>query len=166
MNTTKLVVALGLLAAGVAGIQAAGEKPPPEPPLTAISQPPIQPANPDPRMPFFLVCAKECGDCARLCNLAAAHCETMIAEGKKEHLPTLRLSQDCAAICSTAATVVAKNGPLSDLIVTACADACKRCGDACAKFPADPILKQCADECRKCEEACRKMLKNIVKVEK
>jgi hypothetical protein len=84
----------------------------------------------------------------------------MLAEGKKEHLETLKTCSDCATICSAASCVVAKAGPMSDLICTACAETCKRCGDACEKHAADPIMKQCATECRECEKACREMLKH------
>jgi hypothetical protein len=159
------ITALGLLiGCGIASVHAGG-KPPLEPPLEAIPQP-NPPKNPDPKMAYFLVCAKECDDCARSCDLCSAHCATMIAEGQKEHLQTLRMCQDCTTICSAAARVTTKNGPDSDLICTACAEACKRCGDACAKYPNDPIMKQCTDECRRCEEVCRKMLKEIVRPEK
>jgi hypothetical protein len=40
----------------------------------------------------------------------------------------------------------------------ACADACKRCGDACDQHQNDVTMKACAEECRNCERACRSML--------
>jgi hypothetical protein len=113
----------------------------------------------DPKMPYFQVCSKQCDDCARVCDTCSAHCTTMIADGKKEHVATLKLCQDCASICAVASRIVAKDGPMSDLICTACADACKRCGDACEKQSGDPIMKSCSEECRKCEKTCREMLK-------
>ncbi len=113
----------------------------------------------DPKMPRFLSCAKACDDCARACDLCSARCARLLAEGKKEHLATLRLCEDCSAICSAAARVVAKDGPLSAVICVSCAEACKICGDACAKHAGDAIMKACADECRKCEKACREMAK-------
>jgi hypothetical protein len=159
MTITKPLAALALIAAGFAGLYAAGEnpKPPPEerPAPVRAGQP-----NPDPRMPHFMVCAKACDDCERICNLCATHCAKLAAEGKKEHLDTARACIDCAAICGAAATVTAKDGVFSDLICTACADACKRCGDLCEKHSSDPIMKQCAEECRRCEKACREMIKN------
>lgn len=159
MSITKPITVLTLLAVAVAGVYAAGDKPPAGGAPTAAAQP-----NPDPKMPGFLECARACGDCARACDMCAAHCANVIAEGKKEHLQTLRTCLDCATICSSASCVVAKNGPFSDLICTACAEACKRCGDACVKHANnDPIMKQCADECRRCEKACRDMLKNTVR---
>ena len=85
----------------------------------------------------------------------------MVVDGHKEHLETVRTCVDCATICASASAIVSKYGPFSDLICTACADACKRCGDACEKHGGDdPVMKACAAECRKCEKACREMLKH------
>lgn len=108
-------------------------------------------------------CAKACNDCEQVCAACATHCAHMLAQGKKEHLRTLATCRDCATHCAAAARIVAGKGPFSDLICTACAEACKRCGDACAKYPDDPMMKRCADECRKCEQACRDMLKHVGK---
>ena len=109
----------------------------------------------------YTACAKACGECALACDECAAHCAKMLADGKKEHLKSLQTCQDCAAVCGSAACVTARGGPFSDLICTACADACKRCGDECEQMKDDPVMKRCADECRKCEKACRDMLKHI-----
>jgi hypothetical protein len=160
MSITKPIAVLTLLVAvGVAGVFAAGEKQPP----TGAAPPAAQP-NPDPKMPQFLECAKVCDDCGRACDTCGAHCANLMAEGQKQHLQTLRTCQDCAAICSSASCVVAKSGPFSDLVCTACAEACKRCAEACQKHAEhDPIMKQCADECKRCEKSCRDMLKGIVR---
>ena len=120
---------------------------------------PIPDGPVDPKMPFFLVCAKACDDCGRMCETCSAHCAKLVLAGNKEHHDTLKLCQDCAAICTACGRVTAKDGPLADLIAAACADACKRCGDACEKHAHDPIMKQCAEECRRCEKACREMAK-------
>jgi hypothetical protein len=156
---TKLFAVLGWLAAAlaVAGTYAPAEDKKAAPPsATGV----------DPRMTQFLECARACQDCARVCDMCGAHCARMIADGKKEHLITLAACADCASVCTSAAGVTARNGPFSDLICTACADACKRCGDACEKHGTDAIMKQCADECRRCEKACRDMLKQSPKPQK
>lgn len=106
-------------------------------------------------------CAKACNDCQRSCDMCAAHCAKLISEGKKDHLKPLASCQDCATHCSAAASITARKGPYSDLICTACADACKQCGDECDRFKENPTMKKCADECRKCEKACRDMLKHV-----
>jgi len=86
----------------------------------------------------------------------------MVAEGEKHHLTTLKTCQDCAAVCRTASCIVGKQGPFSDAICTACADCCKRCGDACEKHGGgDAMMKACAEECRKCEKTCQEMLKHV-----
>jgi len=111
----------------------------------------------------YMSCAKACDDCGRICDACAAHCVKMVADGKRDHLNTVATCADCAAACKAASCVVARMGPFSDLMCTACADACKRCGDACAQFTGDAMMKRCADECRKCEAACRDMLKHVVR---
>lgn len=107
------------------------------------------------------LCAKACSDCQRACDSCATHCSHMLAEGKKEHLATLMTCQDCAAVCSAAAQIVARGGPFSNTICEACEKACADCGKACEKFPDDKHMKACAEECRKCEKACRAMLKHV-----
>jgi hypothetical protein len=106
----------------------------------------------------MMECAKACDDCARNCEACGSHCAKLIADGKKEHLHTLRTCQDCATHCSAAANITARHGPFADLICTACAEACKRCGEACTKHSDDEMMKKCADECHKCEKACRDMV--------
>jgi len=103
-------------------------------------------------------CAAACSDCQRACDMCSEHCGTMLAEGKKEHLTTLRTCQDCATVCAAAASIVARRGPFTDSICQACADACNRCGKECDKFPNDPTMKKCGDACKACEKACREML--------
>lgn len=161
MNRTKLFGALGLL---VVSFAVAG---------TAVSVGGVVPQDPPPakgtpaidgHMSAFMDCARACDDCARICNMCAAHCTKMVADGKKGHLETVRTCADCASMCTAASAIVIKCGPFSDLICTACADACKRCGDVCAKHAEhDAIMKRCAEECKKCEKACRGMMKQTIK---
>src|SRR4030095_13108787 len=124
----------------------------------------------------FAQCAKACSDCQRECDSCSAHCAKMVADGKKEHLTTLRTCQDCATHCAAAAAIVARGGPVrdtlftggargrapcgpaaasvprggpfADTICTACAEACARCGKACEAFKDDEMMKKCAEECR------------------
>jgi hypothetical protein len=105
-------------------------------------------------------CAKACSDCQRMCDMCAAHCAGMLAQGKKDHLATLATCQDCATVCSATAQVVARGGPFAGIVGSACAEVCARCAAACAKFPADAHMKACAEECRRCEAACREMVKH------
>jgi hypothetical protein len=108
----------------------------------------------------YMECAKECDECGRTCDACTAHCAKLVADSKREHLHTLATCADCAATCKAASCITARSGPFSDLICTACADACKRCGEACEKFKDDEQMKQCAEECRRCEKACVDMVKH------
>jgi hypothetical protein len=150
MNRIRLFGLVGLLAAGmllaVPGGKAQEKKP--------------DEKKADPHHGAFMECARACDDCARMCDACGAHCTDLVASGKKEHLTTLKTCQDCAAICRTASALTARQGPFSDTICIACADACKRCGDSCEKFKDDEMMKKCMEECRKCEKACREMLKH------
>ncbi|CAN5152745.1 hypothetical protein BH11PLA2_BH11PLA2_47010 [soil metagenome] len=108
-------------------------------------------------------CSKACSECQRACDTCATHCTHMLQEGKKDHLATAMACQDCASICSVSSQIMARGGPFSDTVCTACAEACSRCGKECEKFPDDKHMKQCAEECRKCEKSCRDMLKHMGK---
>jgi len=146
MNRLKLLALVGLMAVALltpgSGMSADDKK-----------------GSADKHGSHFMDCAKACDDCARICDACAAHCAKMLADGKKDHLQTLRTCADCASFCSAASCITARQGPFSDLICTGCADACKRCGDACTKFKDDEMMKKCADECYRCEKACRTMVK-------
>jgi hypothetical protein len=110
-----------------------------------------------PHSDMLLSCAKACSDCQLACDSCSNHCLMMIAEGKTEHIKTMQLCNDCAAICASSAQLVARHGPLMILICTACAEACNQCAAACEKMKDDAHMKRCAEECRRCEKACRTM---------
>jgi hypothetical protein len=104
-------------------------------------------------------CLKECVRCAKECEMCFAHCTKMVAQGKKEHLRTLRTCLDCGEFCAVAAKLMARHGAFMGLMCEACAKACDACGAECEKFPNDPKMKQCADACKDCAKACRDMVK-------
>lgn len=109
---------------------------------------------------MMMACARACSDCQRACDSCSTHCAHMLHEGKKPHFVSLTHCQDCATVCSAASEIVARGGPFSNMICTACADACGRCAKECEKFLDDAHMKECAQECRKCEKACRDMVKS------
>ncbi|HXG13296.1 MAG TPA: four-helix bundle copper-binding protein [Gemmataceae bacterium] len=121
----------------------------------------VRPAAHDLHGGAFEQCAKACNDCQRICDACTTHCAALVAQGQKEHLRTLQTCQDCADFCAAAAQIVARRGPFADLICSACAEACARCGKECERFSADQLMQACAEECRRCEKACREMLKHV-----
>jgi hypothetical protein len=88
-----------------------------------------------------------------------AHCTFLVAEGKKEHVHTLRTCNDCGDMCATAAKMIARDGVFTHPMCDACAKACDGCGAECAKFPHDEHMKRCADACKDCAKACREMIR-------
>jgi hypothetical protein len=106
-------------------------------------------------------CAAACGACQRSCDSCSTHCANLVGEGEKQHIETLRTCQDCATICVAAAQIVARGGPFSGQICTACAEVCASCAKVCEKFPDDEHMKACGEECRRCEKECREMLKHV-----
>jgi hypothetical protein len=109
----------------------------------------------------FMDCAKACAICQNQCESCFNHCAHLVADGKKEHVRSMRSCNDCGEICATAAKLSARQGPMVGLICDSCAKACDQCGAECEKFPSDDHMKACAKACRDCAAACREMLKHI-----
>jgi hypothetical protein len=149
MRINSIPLAIGLTAVAFSGLALAQALAPDQPPAVSAKAPEHDPAHH----------ANHIAACAVMCDACAAHCARLIADGKKEHMKSMQHCQDCAAICHSTAAVAARHGPLADLIVAACADACKRCGDECATMKDDKMMAQCADVCRNCERMCREMIK-------
>jgi hypothetical protein len=104
-------------------------------------------------------CMKECARCARECESCFKHCVSLVAEGKKEHLRTLRTCNDCGDMCAMAGKLVARDGAFMNAMCEACANACDGCGAECAKYPHDEHMSRCAQACKDCAKACRDMVK-------
>jgi Domain of Unknown Function (DUF326) len=115
----------------------------------------------DPHAAKFEQCAKACADCLRECESCAHHCANLVASGKKDHLRTLGTCADCAEVCTAAAKVVSRHGPLTGTICESCAKACDMCAAECEKHANDEHMKRCAKACRDCATACRDMLKHV-----
>ncbi|MGW5054118.1 four-helix bundle copper-binding protein [Actinokineospora sp. NPDC004072] len=106
-------------------------------------------------------CIEACFECAQACTACADAClsEDQVAELVK----CVRTNLDCADICETTGRVLSRHtgydADLTRAVVTACATACRSCGDECAAH-ADhhDHCRTCADSCRKCERACRDLL--------
>jgi hypothetical protein len=104
-------------------------------------------------------CMKECARCAKECASCLNHCIQLVADGKKEHVTTLRTCNDCGDMCAMAAKMIARDGAFANLMCAACAKACDGCGAECAKFPHDEHMSKCAQACKDCAKACRAMVK-------
>lgn len=98
-----------------------------------------------------LACAQACTSCADACLN-----EESVAELRR----CIRLDLDCADLCGALARILTRGTDtapgLLRAAVTACADACRMCGDECATHAEmHEHCRICAEACRQCEKACR-----------
>jgi hypothetical protein len=117
--------------------------------------------HPDTHDGLYEKCAKACTQCLRECESCALHCGKLLAEGKSEHRRTLGLCLDCSDVCTAAARITSRHGPMSSGMCGACAGACDSCGKQCAKFKTDEHMARCAKACRDCAQACQEMVRHL-----
>ncbi|NYE49499.1 hypothetical protein HDA32_004619 [Spinactinospora alkalitolerans] len=109
-------------------------------------------------------CIQECFTCAQACTACADAClsEERVAELRK----CVRANDDCADICLTTGRVLSRHtgydANITREVLQACAQACKSCGDECARH-ADmhDHCRVCAEACRRCEQACNDLLTSL-----
>jgi len=106
-------------------------------------------------------CSDACARCANACNSCFEHCVAQLAAGHEMHSATLRLCNDCGDLCSLAARVESRQGPMRVAICGTCADSCDRCAGECEKFTDQPHMVACAKACRECAQACRAMIEHV-----
>jgi hypothetical protein len=111
----------------------------------------------------MLACAKVCAACQIECDNCYAHCKKHVEMGHKEHAASMQLCVDCADACKVAATLAARQSPLSADVCDFCAKACDKCAAECEKHKEDPRMTQCAKSCRECAKACRDMIEKMKK---
>lgn len=104
-----------------------------------------------------MACSQACTACADACLS-----EDMVADLGK----CIRSDLDCADICDTTARVLSRHtgydANLTRAQVQACAQACKSCGDECARHAEmHEHCRICAEACRACEQACDELLATI-----
>jgi len=113
---------------------------------------------------MFEKCAKACSDCQRECEACATYCgKLLVAHSGGDHLDTLMTCRDCADLCSTSASLTARQGPFVNLACSACADACAKCATQCERHGKDDtVMRRCAEECKRCEKECREVVSHAV----
>jgi len=98
-------------------------------------------------------CIQSCLDChRRICLETITYC--LLKGGTYANLKQIRLLQDCAEICQTAANFMARNSDMQKTIWNACAEICLKCAEICEWFGKDQMMKSCAEACRQCAEFC------------
>lgn len=95
-------------------------------------------------------CQQACNDCFDAC----------LQEEEVNHLTEcIHLDRECADICGVVANFAAREGAVTNDLISICATICKACGDECAKH-ADhhEHCRKCAAACENCAQICREYL--------
>ena len=90
--------------------------------------------------------------CAHVCE----HMVPMVAgmPDAQARRNQIRLLADCATICHTLATYLARRSGLVPATAALCAGVCELCANECARFP-DQHSQMCAQVCLHCAQECR-----------
>ena len=105
--------------------------------------------------PEMTQCVDDCNHCATVCTATVAHC--LEKGGKHAEAQHIALMLDCAAICATASTSMARNSDAHGQICGLCAEICQQCETDCRSFGDDPMMQECAEMCRRCAKSCKQM---------
>lgn len=85
----------------------------------------------------------------------------MVAELTK----CLRTNLDCADICATTGNVLSRHtgydANITRALLDACRTACKVCADECEQHASMQHCLVCAEACRRCEQACADLLASL-----
>jgi hypothetical protein len=105
-------------------------------------------------------CIQLCRDCHAMCIQTISHCLKL--GGRHATLEHIRLFEDCAQMCVTAADYMLRESPFHDRICRVCSDLCKQCGKDCEQVARDDqMVKQCIELCRKCAGSCERMASKV-----
>jgi hypothetical protein len=109
-------------------------------------------------------CIEECYDCSQVCTSCADAClgEEMVAD----LVACIRTCLDCADVCVAMGQIGTRltdtNDHLVSAMLTASAEACQACAEACERH-ADhhEHCRICAEACRRCNSACHDALTEL-----
>lgn len=101
-------------------------------------------------------CIQLCRDCHAMCIQTIAHCLKL---GGHHAAPDhIRLFEDCAQMCATAADYMVRESPFHSQVCRLCSDLCKQCAKDCEQVAGDDqMVKQCIDMCQTCAGSCERM---------
>lgn len=109
-------------------------------------------------------CIEECFACASACTACADAC---LGEPTVQQLTQcIRLNLDCADVCAATGLVSTRrtgsNEEIIRLMLRACADACRVCGEECERHATHhEHCRVCAQSCRRCEQSCHEALRSM-----
>lgn len=104
--------------------------------------------------------ARRLAECAAACGAAFGEMRRRLDEAPDDEARGrfaigLVSTRDCLDLCTAAASLMARGGELSRLAAFPCAEACRRCAEACDALPPGDEGEECARLCRLSAEICR-----------
>lgn len=121
---------------------------------------PAAPETPAGNRTAEAACIDACLDCAQACLTGADAC---LEEARIELFRTcMRAEQSCADICLATARVLSRLGTPATAsvrdLVEACRKACAECQEVCAPHEAHEHCAIAAQACSRCGQACAELL--------
>lgn len=109
-------------------------------------------------------CVEECYDCSQSCTACADAC--LGEDTVKELAQCIRLNLDCADVCMATGALASRRTGSNELLLRtmleACAQACRLCGEECARHAGEhEHCRICAESCQRCEQACLQAARTI-----
>lgn len=100
-------------------------------------------------------CLRNCEECASTCWETIAYC----AQQGGKHIEPAHLEAllDCAQICTTTVSLLARASALHPAQCGVCAEACRRCQESCEQFDDDEQMRACAEACARSAKSCEQM---------
>lgn len=89
-------------------------------------------------------------ECAAACQKCITGC---LNEDANMMADCIRTDLDCADVCITTATLLARDSVHGKHLLSECIEICKACATECEKHD-HQHCKDCAEACRRCIEAC------------
>lgn len=100
-------------------------------------------------------CIEACDECRRVCLETVSHC---LQKGGRHAAPEhIVLMLDCADICGTSSSFMARGSHEHGQVCGVCAEICSRCADDCERLGDDEAMRRCAQVCRTCAQQCERM---------
>ena len=119
------------------------------------------PQAPDHDVRALVACLEACLECEMTCTACSDAC---LHEKKVAELAfCVRTDLDCADVCGALGRALSRaSRPDADTmrtLLTACATACRACGDECRKHASmHAHCRICAESCEACAKACQALL--------
>ncbi|MFD2329792.1 four-helix bundle copper-binding protein [Cohnella sp. GCM10020058] len=96
-------------------------------------------------------CIEDCLACVIACNECYSACLEEPHSASMRNC--IRLDRECADLCAFTVQAITMGSSYRAELVLLCAEACQRCGEACAEHDHEHC-RRCAEACLKCAASC------------